>query len=112
MKRANIFIELLFIIIWLSFAASIFVMAIIFHQGVFIYTSAVFVFIGFFILFTIIKNNKRIAANEKEKQENKTMEELYGHSADDFFIKYCVNCGSELKKTDTYCPSCGAKVEK
>ena len=26
--------------------------------------------------------------------------------------KFCENCGSELKETDTTCPNCGAAVEK
>ncbi len=31
---------------------------------------------------------------------------------DAYFVKYCTNCGESLKKSDTYCPSCGKKIDK
>lgn len=31
---------------------------------------------------------------------------------DPFFVKYCSGCGESLKKSDSYCPSCGKKVDK
>ena len=48
--------------------------------------------------------------NDKIEKQNKDFD-LYGHSEDDFFVKFCVKCGAELKPTDKFCHECGNKVD-
>ena len=78
-----------------------------------------FICIGLFLIISSIVGLKKLKKNKKNNQqqqpnvnsnEQNTNEPLINN--DDYFIKYCPNCGSPLKPNQKFCDNCGANCQE
>lgn len=78
-------------------------------EPVFIFTFIPFIVIGVFLFVSsiksIIKSTQNKGINNHQNIENTDIKN------DEYFVKYCINCGENLSPTDKYCPNCGKEVK-